>query len=125
MTRAADTSRYMHEGFPMADDTARSGGFPKRLLISPAILLLYALSHVYHLAHFRVRSTVGTFMRDSMETIQAPMILTRLFAPFVGVFVAVWVLSTTAYKKTAISFLAAMIVASFVSLPYLQRFLDL
>ena len=93
------------------------------LFICVAIMLLYTTSHAYHLWHIRLRFSPGTFLRSVMELGQAPMVLSRMFAPFLGVFAAIWFLAKDTRKILGVILLAAMTGGCFVSLPYVYRFL--
>lgn len=103
-------------------DTTEEKRFRYRVFIGPVLLLLYLFSHVYHLALLRVRATSGTLLRDIMETIQGPMVLSRLFLPYIGVVVAIWILRTDKHKRIGVIVLATMVVCCFVSYPFLKRF---
>lgn len=93
------------------------------LLLCLAIMLLYAASHAYHLWHIRLRFSSGTFLRSVMEFSQAPLILSRMFAPFMGVIAATWFLAKDARKVLGVALLAIMLGGCFVSFPYVCRFL--
>jgi hypothetical protein len=90
--------------------------------IGVAIMLLYAASHAYHVWHLRVRCPTGTFLRSVMEFVQAPMILSRMFAPLIGVIVAIRFLARDSRKALGVVFLAVMVVGCFISFPYIRNF---
>ncbi len=92
------------------------------LVICLAIMLLYAASHAYHFWHIRLRFTTGTFLRSVMELAQAPMILSRMFAPFIGGIAAIWFIAKDARRTLGAVVLAIMAGGCFVSFPYVCRF---
>jgi len=57
-----------------------------------------------------------------MEFVQAPMILTRMFAPFVGAIVALRFLAKDSRKALGVVLLAVMAVGCFISFPYVHNF---
>lgn len=95
----------------------------KLVVLCLAIMLLYVASHAFHIWHIRLRFSTGTFMRDVMETIQAPMILSRMCAPFIGLIAAIYLFTTDSRKAMGIVFLAIMLICCIVSFPYAYRFL--
>lgn len=88
------------------------------LFVCAAILLLYAASHAYHFWHIRLRFPPGTSLRIVMELGQAPMVLSRMFAPFLGVIAAIWFLAEDSRKILGVILVVAMTGGCFVSLPY-------
>jgi len=57
-----------------------------------------------------------------MEFVQAPMILTRLSAPFIGVIVAIRFLAKDARRTLGVVLLVVMAVGCFISFPYVHNF---
>lgn len=95
----------------------------KLVVLCLAILLLYVASQAYHIWHIRVRCSTGTLLRDVMEIIQAPMILSRMFAPFIGLIAALYLYAKDSRKVIAILFVAIMLICCIVSFPYIYRFI--
>lgn len=87
----------------------------------PFFLIMYAFSHLYHVAHLRVRCPSGTFLRDLMETIQAPVIMIRAFGPFIGMIIAIWVLMTGIHRRVNAITLAATLCCCVISAPHFYR----
>jgi hypothetical protein len=94
-----------------------------REFITPFLLVIYGFSHLYHLAHLRVRCPTGILLRDLMETIQGPLVTIRAFGPFVATIIAVWVLITGPHKKINALMLAITLCCWIISAPYLYRFI--
>lgn len=93
-----------------------------REFVMPIFLIVYGFSHLYHIAHLRVRCPSGTFLRDFMETIQAPVIIMRDFGPFIGIIVAIWVLKTGVHRKINAIMLIITLCCCVISAPYAYRF---